>query len=142
MFTEEAQRQCLEILSTILPSEHLVYWHCFLGMLNQFKYWQEKFPDIFIRIGPKAMNQANIESRIRDVLQWIPLTHMLTETDAPLQVPYRYTHQVHPAPCPHPLQGNPYMVPDVALFLAKITGTPVPVVCDQTVQNSKKFFNC
>ena len=68
MFKEDAQEQCLEILSDILASQHPIYWHCFLGTLNQFRYWQEKFSNIFIGIGPKVMNQANIESSICDVL--------------------------------------------------------------------------
>ena len=68
MFKEDAQEQCLEILSDILASQHPIYWHCFLGTLTQFQSWQEKFSNIFIGIGPKAMNQANIESSICDVL--------------------------------------------------------------------------
>ena len=92
MFKEDAQEQCLEILSKILASQHPIYWHCFLGTLTQFRSWQEKFSNIFIGIGTKVMNQANIESSICDVLRAIPLNNVLLETDAPLQVPHRYTH--------------------------------------------------
>ena len=142
MFKEDAQEQCLEILTEVLTPQHSVYWHCFLGTLHQFKSWKEKFPNIFIGIGPKAMNQANIESSIRDVFLAIPLSHILLETDAPLQVPHRYTRQVYPSPRPHPLRGNPYMVHDVAHFLAELFNIPLPVICSQTVQNSKNFFKC
>ena len=78
----------MEILSDILASQHPIYWHCFLGTLTQFRSWQEKFSNIFIGIGPKVMNQANIESSICDVLRAIPLNNVLLETDAPLQVPH------------------------------------------------------
>ena len=88
MFKEDAQEQCLEILSDILVSQHPIYWHCFLGTLTQFRSWQEKFSNIFIGIGPKVMNQANIESSICDVLRAIPLNNVLLEADAPLQVPH------------------------------------------------------
>ena len=142
MFKEDAQAQCLDILSEVLTPQHSVYWHCFLGTLHQFNSWKEKFPNIFIGIGPKALNQANIESSIRDVFLAIPLNHILLETDAPLQVPRRYTHQVYPSPRPHPLRGNPYMVHDVAHFLAELFNIPLPVICSQTVQNSKNFFKC
>ena len=142
MFKEDAQAQCLDILSEVLTPQHSVYWHCFLGTLHQFNSWKEKFPNIFIGIGPKALNQANIESSIRDVFLAIPLNHILLETDAPLQVPRRYTRQVYPSPRPHPLRGNPYMVHDVAHFLAELFNIPLPVICSQTVQNSKNFFKC
>ena len=88
MLKGDAQEKCLEILSKILASQHPVYWHCFLGTLNQFQSWQEKFSNIFISIGPKAMNQANIESSIHDVLSVIPLDNALLETDTSLQVPH------------------------------------------------------
>ena len=68
MFKEDAKEQCLEILSDILASQHPIYWHCFLGTLTQFWSWQENFLNIFIGIGPKAMNQANIKSSICDIL--------------------------------------------------------------------------
>ena len=142
MFKQDAQEQCLEILSELLPSQHPVYWHCFLGTLSQLKSWQQKFPNIYIGVGPKAMNQSSIESSVREVFRSIPLTNMLLETDAPLQVPHRYTRQVRPAPIPHSLKGNPYMVKDVAHFLSDISNIPVSVVCSQTVKNSKDFFNC
>ena len=68
MFKEDAQEQCLEILSDILEPHHPIYWHCFLGTLAQFRSWQQKFSNIFIGIGPKAMNLSNIKSSIHDVL--------------------------------------------------------------------------
>ena len=94
MFKEDAQQQCLDILSEVLASQHPVYWHCFLGTLHQFQSWQKKFPDIFIGVGPKAMNQANTESSVCDIFQPIPLEHVLLETDNTLQVPHQYTCQV------------------------------------------------
>ena len=142
MFKEDAQKQCLEILSDILASQHPIYWHCFLGTLTQFRSWQEKFSNIFIGIGPKAMNQANIKSSICDVLRAIPLNNVLLETDVPLQVPHRYTHQVYASSCRNPLRGNPSMVQDVAHFLAELFNIPLPVICSQTVLNSKNFFKC
>ena len=54
MFKEDAQEQCLEILSDILVSQHPIYWHCFLGTLTHFQSWQEKFSNIFIGIGPQS----------------------------------------------------------------------------------------
>ena len=34
------------------------------------------------------------------------------------------------------------MVQDVAHFLAKLFNIPLPVICSQTVLNSKNFFKC
>ena len=88
------------------------------------------------------MNHDNIESSVCVVLRAIPLNNVLLETDAPLQVPHQYTHQVYASSCHHPLRGNPYMVQDVAHFLAELSNTPLPVICSQTVLNSKNFLKC
>ena len=80
------------------------------------------------------------DHNVHEVVHTIPLSHILLETDAPLQIPAHYNHA--PREPSHDLKGNPYMIAHVAQAVADIHGILYEVVCAATLQNTKSFFHC
>jgi len=67
---------------------------------------------------------------IRDAAQFVPLDHMLIETDSP-----------YLAPTPHRGQRNePMFVIEVARQIGELRGVPAEAVGSQTAQNFRSFF--
>ena len=140
MFQSEAEKQCLAVLQEMLLPEHPVYWHCFLGSAGQYKAWKAAFPSLKIGVGPKALNTARLDDRLRELLKVLPLEDILLETDAPLQLPfgrYKSRESSH-----HRLRGNLFMVLDVAHDLTKLRSISTSAICYYTVNSSRQFFKC
>ena len=70
---------------------------------------------------------------VHEVVHTIPLSCILLETDAPLQIPRESSHD---------LKGNPYMIVNMTQAVVDIRGIPYEVVCAATLQNTKFFFHC
>ena len=142
MFQENAVDQCLNIIKSILPSDWPIYWHCFPGNLIQYQKWAKQFSNLYISVEPKAANQKNTSTE--QVIKEVPLQKILLETDAPLQIPSCYRTQLHlqDSPSSHPLSSNPYMVFDVADYVAHLRGASFKTICSQTLRNTKTFFHC
>jgi TatD DNase family protein len=100
--------------------------HCFTGSIAHAR----RALDIGFMISfagnvtfPKAQS-------IRDAAQFVPLDHMLIETDSP-----------YLAPIPHRGQRNePAFVTDVARQIGQLRGLPAESVGQQTAENFRRFF--
>ncbi len=67
---------------------------------------------------------------LREIARYVPLNHLLIETDAPYLAPQKWRGQ----------QNEPAYLDETAQCLAKVKGITVEEVKEQTAQNARLFF--
>lgn len=80
----KAHEEALKILKEQDAVDHPIQVHRFSGSLEQLKVWL-KFPNVMISLcgSEQYVSQAQKSSRLKELVQNIPLERLLLETDAP-----------------------------------------------------------
>jgi TatD DNase family protein len=122
--SREAAKDTLDILSEYPQVPCLL--HCYSGSLEMARDYMQ-MGHCFSFGGPITFQNA---SRLRSVVEGIPLEHILLETDCPYLTPH-----------PHRGKRNePAYVGLIAQKLAEIHGVSVEEVVRVTSENTRKFF--
>jgi TatD DNase family protein len=122
--SREAAKDTLDILSEYPQVPCLL--HCYSGSLEMARDYMQ-MGHYFSFGGPITFQNA---SRLRSVVEGIPLEHILLETDCPYLTPH-----------PHRGKRNePAYVGLIAQKLAEIHGVSVEEVVRVTSENTRKFF--
>lgn len=120
----EAHRDCLEAVRAY-PNVTGVY-HCYSGGLEDAKTlvgmgWMLSFT------GAVTFKNAR---RALEVIKWMPLDHMMIETDSPYLTPEPWRGR----------RNDSGYVHRVAEVIAEVKGIPVEAVAEATMENGKRFF--
>ncbi|XP_038596344.1 putative deoxyribonuclease TATDN2 [Tachyglossus aculeatus] len=97
LYCREADANMLEILKKIVPSDHKIHRHGFMGNYNTIKPFLEYFPNLYV--GFTAILTYSSAWEVRKAVKQIPLERIVVETNAPYFLPYkvpksliRYSH--------------------------------------------------
>lgn len=106
-----------------LPPKFPVYIHCFSGDLGTFRRWNSRF-DVYIGIGPRQTKRVAGEPWAQNatLLQEVPLSRLLLESDAPYLAP------------------TPWHLRSVVATLAATLNLPAWKVAEVTRRNTRRFY--
>jgi len=129
----DAHQQMIDLLKTLNPIPRGVI-HCYTGDWNFAKQYLDMgfylgFTGV-VTFPPKKTNPQPQEDLL-EVVKNCPLDRMLVETDAPYLAPQKYRGE----------RCEPWMVEEVALFIAKIKCLTVAEFIEITEQNALKLFD-
>ena len=129
----DAHQQMIDLLKTLNPIPRGVI-HCYTGDWNFAKQYLDMgfylgFTGV-VTFPPKKTNPKPQEDLL-EVVKNCPLDRMLVETDAPYLAPQKYRGE----------RCEPWMVEEVALFIAKIKCLTVAEFIEITEQNALKLFD-
>lgn len=125
--SREAEEDTLRILKEKHPVS--LYMHCFAGNIEFAERILEAFPDAYFGItGIVTFRSADT---LREVVDYLPLTRILIETDSPCLSPIPYRGR----------RNEPSRVTLVAERIAQIKGLSVEDVASVTLDNSRRFFH-
>ena len=121
--SRKAELACLDILEEELPNNEIpVDLHCFSGRKHLIRRAAEL--GYYFSIPPNIVKAQNFQIAV----EIVPLTQLLTETDAPWLSPFRDKI------------NEPAYVTETIKKIAEIKGLSVEEVADQIWKNYKKVF--
>lgn len=124
--SREAWEDTVSLVKELGPFENSGVFHCFGGSVDQ----AEEVIALGFYISISGILTFKKAASLIEVVQKIPLEHMIIETDAPFL-----------APVPHRGKRNePAFVALVGEKIAGIRGTPVSEVAEIVTNNTKKLF--
>lgn len=100
--------------------------HCFTGNMDEAKQVIER--NWFLSLSGIVTFKKS--TTLHDVAKWVPLSHLLIETDTPYLAPQSKRGKVN----------EPSYLPEIAQFIADIKGIKVEDVAMATTQNASKVF--
>ncbi|MCF8000452.1 MAG: TatD family hydrolase [Halanaerobiales bacterium] len=125
--SREADEDTIKILKEEKMNNHNVLLHSYTGG----KELAEKASEMGFYFGAGGIVTFNSASELKKIIQKIPLTRILIETDSP-----------YLAPEPHRGKRNePLYVKEVAKFVASLKNTNLESVAEITKENTELFFN-
>ena len=81
--SDDASKDCMNIMSSILPEEYPVYLHCFNQGMGIFARWLQVFKYVVFGISPIILNQSDHHPEMPRVVRNLAGGWFLIETDAP-----------------------------------------------------------
>ncbi|PIN87966.1 hypothetical protein COV12_00985 [Candidatus Woesearchaeota archaeon CG10_big_fil_rev_8_21_14_0_10_32_24] len=121
--TRKAELECINILEEELPNNEIpVDLHCFSGRKNLIKRAVEL--GYYFSIPPNIVKSQNFQVSV----ELVPLTQLLTETDAPWLSPYK------------DIINEPAYVTETIKKIAEIKGLTEKEVADQIWKNYVRVF--
>ena len=125
--SREADEDTIKILKEEKMNNHNIILHSYTGG----KELAEKALEMGFYFGAGGIVTFNSASELKKIIQKIPLTRILVETDSP-----------YLAPEPHRGKRNePLYVKEVAKFVATLKNTNLESVAEITKENTERFFN-
>lgn len=125
--SREADEDTIKILKEEKMNNHNVLLHSYTGG----KDLAEKALEMGFYFGAGGIVTFNSASELKKIIQKIPLSHILIETDSP-----------YLAPEPHRGRRNePLYVKEVAKFVASLKNSNLENVAAITKENTERFFN-
>ena len=122
-----AERECLEVMSACLDRFHRIHRHCFNGTPEQLATFSAAFPNSVFGFAGALLRPGSPAVK---AVQTIPLERLVLETDAPYLVPPTVRGEV----------ARPWMVYEVAKFIARRRGLRPTAVLDQASRNAIWFY--
>lgn len=121
-------REAFADLFTILDQEQQkqVLLHCFTGTLDEAKEVINR--GWMLSLSGIVTFKKSIE--LQEVAKWVPIEHLLIETDAPYLSPQSKRGKTN----------EPSFLPETALFIANLKGLTLDNLREMTSQNAMKFF--
>lgn len=104
-----------------------VILHCFTGTLEEAKSVVERGWYLSL----SGIVTFKKSEALREVAKWVPLNHLLIETDAPYLAPGKYRGRLN----------EPALVVETAYVIAECKGIPLQEIAEQTTKNAKKVIN-
>ena len=86
--SDDASKDCMNIMSSILPEEYPVYLHCFDQGMGIFARWLQVFKYVVFGISPIILNQSDHHPEMPRVVCNLAGGRFLIETDAPYLGPF------------------------------------------------------
>ena len=68
---------------------------------------------------------------LREVVRWLPLEHLLLETDSPFLAPIPFRGK----------PNKPAYIPTIATFIAELREISLEELAQQTSENAQRLFN-
>ena len=132
--SSKASDICLEVMRSKLPTKekekYKVHRHCFDGSLDEMKKWRDTFPNIMFGFTGLLLRGGR-HPELEQVVQALPLTSILLETDSPyLQAPI---HENHPF-------NTPYGIEEIAWRVATLKKVSTEEVPKVTSENAVKLY--
>ena len=124
----DAYDDMIEIMSKYEFGNNPGIIHCFSGNAEHAKWFVEK--GFFLGIGGKFLKNVDKNQELREIIKELPLESMVLETDAPYLKPDGVE-----GVCNTSLNLR-YIVDE----LAKLKGVEQKVICDISMENTKKFM--
>ena len=128
----DAHQQMIDLLKTLNPIPRGVI-HCYTGDWN----FAKQYLDMGFYLGftgvvtfPAKKTNPKPQEDLLEVIKNCPLDRILIETDAPYLAPQKYRGE----------RCEPWMVEEVAIFIAKIRGLPAVEFVEIAEQNALKLF--
>ena len=128
----DAHQQMIDLLKTLNPIPRGVI-HCYTGDWN----FAKQYLDMVFYLGftgvvtfPAKKTNPKPQEDLLEVIKNCPLDRILIETDAPYLAPQKYRGE----------RCEPWMVEEVAIFIAKIRGLPAVEFVEIAEQNALKLF--
>ena len=81
--SDDASKDCMNIMSSILPEEYPVYLHCFNQAMGMFSRWLQVFKYVVFGISPIILNPSDHHPELPRVVRNLAGGRFLIETDAP-----------------------------------------------------------
>ena len=126
--TQDAYEEMLEIIAKVKTENPNLRFeiHCYTGNAENAK----KFVELGGFIGLNGIITFDKTTRSREVVEAIPLTAIVLETDAPYLTPKSHRGQ----------RNEPSYLPEVAEQIAEWKNASVDEVSEQTTLNARKLF--
>lgn len=121
----DAHKDCLDMVRAH-PDARGVF-HCYSGSIEDAKVLVDKGWMLSFT-GNVTFKNAR---RAPEILRWLPLDHIMLETDAPYMAPEPYRGK----------RCDSTMIALSAALIAELKGLSVEQVLDATFENGKRFFN-
>lgn len=120
----DAHKDCLDLVRAH-PGVRGVF-HCYSGSIEDAK--------VLVKLGWMLSFTGNITfhnaRRAPEILQWLPLDHIMLETDAPYMAPEPHRGE----------RCDSSLIPLTAAKVAQVKGMEVEAVLEATLENGKRFF--
>lgn len=124
--SRDADQDTIKILKEEKMHNHNILLHSYTGG----KEMAEEALEMGFYFSAGGIVTFNSAQELKNIIQKIPLSRILLETDSP-----------YLAPAPHRGKRNePMFVKEVAKYLASLKNTTLENVARQTVKNTKTFF--
>ncbi|CAG5133122.1 unnamed protein product [Candidula unifasciata] len=126
----DADDDCLEILTQMVPCNHKIHAHCFTRGIDVAERWLGHFPNLFLGLTPVITYKSAVGAI--STAESISLDRLLLETDAPFFVPSVLYKDVR------------YSYPGFALFTAEKVAQLRHISVDEVLtacrENTKKMY--
>ena len=125
---ESAVQECMEVFQGVVPRGHSIHFHCFMGSWEEATRWRACFPNTMFGLTGAIFRRQDKE-RLKEVIRKLPLERMLLESDAPFISTTASSI------------GNPRMIWDVAVYIAKQKNLLVDTVVEATRKGAVHLYN-
>ena len=126
LHSREAETDTLNILQEF-PVPSLGVAHSFTSSIEMAKI----LVDMGWYLGINGIVTFKNAEDLRDVVRWLPLEHLLLETDSPFLAPIPFRGK----------PNKPAHIPTIACFIAKLRKISLEQLSEQTSANAERLFN-
>src|SRR6056297_1137826 len=124
--SREADQQTIKILKEETMYNHNILLHSFTGS----KEMAGEALNMGFYFGVGGINTFNSAQYLKNIIQSVPLSRILLETDSP-----------YLAPAPHRGKRNePLYVIEVAKFITSLKNSSLAKIAEMTTKNTQRFF--
>ena len=126
LHSREAETDTLNILQEF-PVPSLGVAHSFTSSIEMAKI----LVDMGWYLGINGIVTFKNAEDLREVVRWLPLEHLLLETDSPFLAPIPFRGK----------PNKPAHIPTIACFIAKLRKISLEQLSEQTTANAERLFN-
>ena len=126
LHSREAETDTLNILQEF-PVPSLGVAHSFTSSIEMAKI----LVDMGWYLGINGIVTFKNAEDLREVVRWLPLEHLLLETDSPFLAPIPFRGK----------PNKPAHIPTIAVFIAKLRKISLQQLSEQTTANAQRLFN-
>jgi TatD DNase family protein len=126
LHSREAETDTLNILQEF-PVPSLGVAHSFTSSIEMAKI----LVDMGWYLGINGIVTFKNAEDLREVVRWLPLEHLLLETDSPFLAPIPFRGK----------PNKPAHIPAIAGFIAKLRKISLEELAQQTTANAQRLFN-
>jgi TatD DNase family protein len=126
LHSREAETDTLSILQEF-PVPSLGVAHSFTSSIEMAKI----LVDMGWYLGINGIVTFKNAEDLREVVRWLPLEHLLLETDSPFLAPIPFRGK----------PNKPAYIPAIATFIAELREISLEELAQQTTENAQRLFN-